>query len=299
VMAETLRAARMRNPGYDDGDGEAVAKMALEALRQGAGQRYQGIFLDEAQDFGTSALQFVVNMLAPGSDDLVVVADAAQNIFRRRFSWKQAGIQAQGRTRLLKTNYRNTKEILEFAFRFLTAGSLRAEDVPDLDDESAVIPPEAAERSGPMPELRLEAHARDTVRTTVEKVKAWVASHAHPRGVAVLYASNSGPAASQDLARALRSSGIGVFWATDPQDKDARLRLAGSAEPVVLCTVHSAKGLEFPRVVLCEVGRRDDDAETARKLAYVGMTRATTELFVVTETNNPLAGDLQRAADHR
>jgi superfamily I DNA/RNA helicase len=54
--------------------------------------------------------------------------------------------------------------------------------------------------------------------------------------------------------------------------------------------------LEFPRVAVCEIGRAGDDSDSSRKLAYVGMTRATEELFVVTEAANVLAADLGRAA---
>ncbi len=297
VMANVIRAAGMRHPGYgQDDQGELVARTALQAIRSGRGQRYHGVFLDEAQDFGTTALQFVVSLLEAGSDDLVIVADAAQNIFRRKFSWKQAGIQAQGRTRILKTNYRNTKEILEFAFRFLTGGSLQADDVPDMDDESAVIPPEAAQRSGPKPEVRIVGDARETVRATVDKVAAWIPKGAQPRSVAVLYASSHGPAAAEGVAAALRAGGVPAFWATDPRDKNAKMRHASAREPVILCTIHSAKGLEFPRVALCELGRAGDDAESARKLAYVGMTRATEELFVATDSGNLLASDLAKSA---
>lgn len=296
-MAEAIRGARLHHPGYgSDDQGEQVARVALEASRARGSPRFHGIFLDEAQDFGTTALQFVVSLLEAGSDDLVVVADAAQNIFRRRFSWKQAGIQAQGRTRLLKTNYRNTKEILEFAFRFLTSGALHPDDVPDMDDESAVIPPEAAQRSGPRPEVQVVADPAASVRATVEKVRQWLRKSQQPRSIAVLYASSNGPAATHGLAAALRDAEIRVFWATDPRDHGAKKRLATATEPVVLSTIHSAKGLEFPRVVLCEIGRADDDADSARKLAYVGMTRATEELFVTTDAGNQLAEDVVKSA---
>jgi superfamily I DNA/RNA helicase len=64
----------------------------------------------------------------------------------------------------------------------------------------------------------------------------------------------------------------------------------------ILSTVHSAKGIEFPYVVLCGLWRDDGDAEVLRKLAYVGMTRATHHLAVVSREGHPLAEDLRRAA---
>ena len=103
------QSCSMKHPGFeDDSEGEKVAQIALEALQRSASPRYSAVLLDEAQDFGTDALHFVVGLLEPDSDDLVIVADAAQNIFRREFSWRQCGIQAQGRTRILRKNYRDT-----------------------------------------------------------------------------------------------------------------------------------------------------------------------------------------------
>jgi hypothetical protein len=219
LMARVIREAGLRLPTGNGYDADRVAEQAKLALARG-GPRYHGVFLDEAQDFGTPALQFVVQLLDPESHDLVIAADAAQNIFRRRFGWKQAGIQAQGRTRILRTNYRNTAPILDFAYRFLTAGAVDADELPDLEDETTVIPPEAAQRQGPAPQVQLTASPSQTIAGTVERVKAWLRQDASPRSIAILYASSKGPVAFGLLA-ALRQAGVSTFWATDPRDKTA------------------------------------------------------------------------------
>lgn len=302
LMFNVIREAGLRFPGYEDENAdERVAEVACEAIRRGAGSRYHSVLLDEAQDFCTAALQFVVGLLEPGRDDLVIVADAAQNIFRRRFSWKQAGIQAQGRTRILRVNYRNTREILEFASRFLLASErLRAEEAPDFEDENAVIPPESAARSGPRPEL-IEASAMDDeVALTVAKAQAWAAELTEPRSIGVLYASSGegGHDRARSLYEGLRK-GTGVFWLTDPGDRAAKDRLADARDKIVLTTIHSAKGMEFPRVALCGVWKDGQETEVNRKLAYVGMTRATEQLVVVTGGEHPLLEDLRKAAGDR
>ena len=57
---------------------------------------------------------------------------------------------------------------------------------------------------------------------------------------------------------------------------------------VILETIHSAQGLEFPHVVLCGIWREGEDLEVNRKLVSVGMVRATDYLAVVTREGQPL-----------
>ncbi len=295
LMASAIRAAKIQHPGYGD-NGEAVWKAALAAQKGGSVAQYDGVLIDEAQDFSTEMLVFAVGLLRDKDDgDLVVVADAAQNIFRRRFSWRAAGIQAQGRTRILRTNYRNTKQILEFAHWFLISGEdVEADEVPDPDSENEVIPPESASRIGDVPIVHLVSG--DGVDEVLDVVREWSEGDGADDRIAVIYSATAGtdPARiQQELVR----GGLDVFWLTDPKDRDAKDRLASSSAHVVLSTVHSAKGLEFPRVVLCGLWRDDEPEGVNRKMAYVGMTRAQNYLAVVHEEDGPLADDLREAEE--
>lgn len=296
LMAAVIRAARLQFPGYEaDGSGERVAERALEALASYRGERYRAVLLDEAQDFGTSALRFALGLLQNGSDDFIIVADSAQNIYKRRFSWKSAGIQAQGRTRILRVNYRNTRQILEFASAFLLAGGdVEVDDSPSPESENAVIPPDSTKRSGPPPALRVCGAPDEEANSVVEMVQRWAKLSAGPRSIGVLYGTSRSSSA-ESVLEALRRTGIDVYWLSDPKNKDAKDHLSAASSPVVFSTIHSAKGLEFPCVVLCSLW--NDRAERAenRKLAYVGMTRASQELAVVTTRSNPLASDLLQA----
>lgn len=77
--------------------------------------------------------------------------------------WSHLGIDARGKTTVLKINYRNTSQILAFAKRF-AADVLGAPGV-QADDEAAILLPEDAGRQGLEPEVRKcfdydgEAHA--------------------------------------------------------------------------------------------------------------------------------------------
>lgn len=71
-------------------------------------------------------------------------------------------------------------------------------------------------------------------------------------------------------------------------------------EGVVLSTVHSAKGKEFPHVLLCgdwryDIEKQNTTLEEQRRVFYVGMTRAQTTLTIYDrqETANPFSADLQ------
>ena len=73
-----------------------------------------------------------------------------------------------------------------------------------------------------------------------------------------------------------------------------------SADQVVLMTIHSAKGLEFPYVFLIgmeegvfpsEMSKYSEaDLEEERRLAYVGITRAKKELYISNSVSRMLYG---------
>ena len=77
-----------------------------------------------------------------------------------------------------------------------------------------------------------------------------------------------------------------------------------SADQVVLMTIHSAKGLEFPYVLLIgmeegvfpsEMSKYSEaDLEEERRLAYVGITRAKKELYISNSVSRMLYGRTQR-----
>ncbi|MEO5577215.1 MAG: 3'-5' exonuclease [Gaiellaceae bacterium] len=268
--------------------------MALEALGRGALTRYRGVFIGEAQDFSTSALRFAVGLLDERYDDLMVVADAAQNIFRRKFTWEAAGINAVGRrTRTLDVNYRNTKETVELAAAFLLQDAkLSTAATPDLEDENTIVPPEKAVRNGPLPTVSIVVD-EESIQLVVRQVEALLQRAQAPRGIAVLYLNRWD---GQPLRDALAAANVDHFWVTDPAAPDNKNVVAQAAEPVILSTVHSAKGLEFRHVVLCCDPGQDQDLDELRRTVYVGMTRAIEQLLVVATTGHPLVEALEAAA---
>lgn len=292
-LAWNLAHGMIKHTGGKEYDADKVIGSALKAVGRGSGSRYDGVLVDEAQDLSTDALILLTKLLKPGCDDLIIVADAAQNIFRRKFSWKQAGIQAQGRTRMLRVNYRNTREILEFASAFLLGEKTDRLREINFDDENTFIPPESSKRSGPPPKLifvsNVMEEVNETVRITAEKLR----SLRPGQKIAVLYPGADSKDRGYWLNRLMNECGIQHFWVS--AEESAKARLGAASESVLLSTVQSSKGLEFSRVIVCGTWWDGGDRDVNRKVSYVAMTRATDELTIVTRSDNIFAADLRRA----
>ncbi len=116
--------------------------------------QYGAVMIDEGHDFRSEWFKLVAQMVNPETNSLLVLYDDAQSIYRRRsqrtFSFARVGIQARGRTTILRLNYRNTAEILAVAYEFarecLTPEAAEEDGVP-------LVQPESAGRHGPVPEI--------------------------------------------------------------------------------------------------------------------------------------------------
>jgi len=286
------------------------ASMALAALAgldassaDGAGGavRYHHVLLDEAQDFPTSALQLCVRLLTEESTSLLVVADAAQNIYRNSFTWKAAGINASGRTRVLNIGYRNTREVLEFAHGFLLkGGDVRLDVGADASDESAVIPPTLSSRHGPVPLFLYSDSPQLECLAIAEHCADRIAKGSSPGSIAVLYGSRW--AGGFDWLTTLRGTferlRVPYYWATNPEDRSGKDTLGADPDPerVVVSTIHSGKGLEWRHVVLFAIfdDSPESDRTLNRRLIYVGMTRATEELAISASGRHRYLADMER-----
>jgi hypothetical protein len=117
--------------------------------------QYGAVMIDEGHDFEPDWFKLVVQMIDPTSDSLLLLYDDAQSIYQKsrglKFSLSSVGIKAPGRTTILRLNYRNTREILDFAYTFAkTFISPQSAD----EDHIPLIEPESGGPSGPAPVFR-------------------------------------------------------------------------------------------------------------------------------------------------
>jgi superfamily I DNA/RNA helicase len=182
-----------------------------------------------------------------------------------------------GRSKRLGRNYRNTREILDFAWEVAQAPIAADEE----NEIHVIVRPEDAVRSGPEPGYQacscpVEEHAA-IVRLVERYKKQGIAE----RDICVLYSSNK-KNRIDDLFAALKRTGE-VCWLTNGRDPSARVQFL-SRPGVRLSTIHSAKGLEFPVVILSSLDQLPSliQADEVRdsNLFYVGLTRAMDNLVV-------------------
>jgi hypothetical protein len=273
---------------FKDGQSESFEeyeKRLCEALlRRTAGwpeeKKYDAIFVDEAPDFQPDWFRCCTSALKGGdAGDLLIAADGAQSIYGRprSFTWKSVGVNAQGRSRQLKVNYRNTKEIIEFAWAITQNGRQGEAD----NEIHMRIPPARAKRAGPRPHFQGYARGEEEHAGIVQLVEHYKAE-AHPEtDIAVLYPRNEGKRID-NLYNALRSVGQ-VCWVTNAADQKAKDEFVGRPG-LRLCSIHSAKGLQFPVVILSAVDQlpspMSEGQEDDLNLFYVGLTRAREHLVL-------------------
>ena len=241
--------------------------------------QYQAVLIDEGHDFAPEWLKLAVQMVDPATNSLLVLYDDAQSIYERSktheggkpFSFKSVGIQAQGRTTILKINYRNTRQILQTA-SLVAADLLTAEDKDE--DGVPMLKPVSCGRDGEapliirLPTLRAEAtHIVELLCAAHKEGHAW-------GDMAMLCRHH------QDMylcANVLNRRGLPY------QVRDKAGQFDPAADTIKVLTLHASKGLEFPVVALVGAGHMpapgEDEREEA-KLFYVGATRATQRLII-------------------
>jgi hypothetical protein len=250
--------------------------------------QYQAVMVDEGHDFQPEWLKLVAQMVDPATNSLLILYDSAQNIYGqsrpRGFSFKSVGIQASGRTTILKINYRNTRQILQAANR--VAAEFLQPDAQE-DDGVPLVRPVSCGRDGQAPLVVNLPRASEEASKIAELLAA-----AHQEGhawgdMAVLCRDHE---SLDRCARALDHRRLPHAVRHRSGDFDPL------ANTIKVMTMHASKGLEFPVVAVAGVGQMPtagkEPADEAR-LFYVAATRATQRLIVTLAGDGPFARSLR------
>lgn len=259
----------------------AIAAAILEAkLGRGEDLPFDHVLVDEAQDFHSAHWLLLRNLVPEGRDDLFIAEDSHQRIYGQKVPLSRFGIQIRGRSRRLRLNYRTTAENLAYAISLLQGGNYT-----DIEDDTESTKEYRSVRSGPAPVVVQADNTDAELRAVAKQVWRWLASGVAPESVAVLARTVQ---VVNRVSAALDDENV-------PNVSASQGESAGKGKVSVM-TMHSAKGMEFERVVVMGVSASDlssmaglnrlpdSESEDAllreRSLLYVAASRARDELVV-------------------
>lgn len=256
------------------------AQWRLEALGS-AVPRYDYVFIDEAQDLQPVAIRLLIK-LCKNPKNIFLTADNNQSIYGNGVSWTSvaADLKVQGRSRILRRNYRTTAEIWN-AIRQLAPEGSGGRDDETLDVETPY--------SGESPVLRSYA----SLESAGPELAEWITGAVLQEGFTLGSAAVLCP--SHDVARI-------VHKALDRHVQTAPLVRGGfnpEAPGIKVMTIHSSKGLEFPVVAVVGLQRdlipmaspsiadREEHMARQRRLLFVACSRASRRLAVIGSYTEP------------
>lgn len=229
---------------------------------------YTNVLVDEAQDFGTTELQIVRQLVPHGPNDIFLCGDIAQTILPKHRSLAEAGLSNVARARIQK-NYRNSREILQAAYEVLK-NNLHEEMFEN--DDLEILDPKFANFSGPVP-MALDA---DTLEDEIAYARAFAETSLRNdvKSVCIAFAGYS----TRDVTVFASKCGVTALdGAYNP-----------NLDRLVFSDLEQSKGYEFDTLIIvncCDgvLPPRDAPEEEAFRAScklYVAMTRAKNELIL-------------------
>ncbi len=242
---------------------------------------YQAIIVDEAQDMGMETFKLIRQMIPESrgelKNDLFIVGDAHQRIYRHKVVLSRCGINIQGRSKKLKINYRTTEETRKWAVKLLEGKA-----VDDLDGGLDSQKGYKSLLHGDSPEIRCFNSFTEEVQFIAAYLKELTKEGVDVNTVCLVARTND---LLKQYESALQERGIKTYLIKRSVAEDRK------AVGLRLATMHRVKGLEFDDVIIASVNDGivplplssivDSSSELAeesenleRALLYVSATRA-------------------------
>ena len=244
---------------------------------------YRHIVIDEGQDFSSAAYSLIRSIAGTERDnDIFIVGDAHQRIYRNTANLSRCGINIRGRCRKLKINYRTTDEIHKYAFAVLKGITF-----DDLDGQADDIDQCKSLVHGSKPTVQSFKDIGQEITFIADQIKKFTDSGVSVNDICITARTHK---LLSIYISELTKKGIRCFEiksnSTDNRSIDG-LRVA---------TMHRVKGLEFKYVFVasaCEeiiplksaINHTDSATEqdtltSERCLLYVALSRAQKQVFV-------------------
>lgn len=246
---------------------------------------YKAIVVDEAQDMSVQAYRLLRQMITGGDqkNDLFIVGDSHQRIYKHKVVLSHCDINIRGRGRRLRINYRTTDEN-----RCWAVGLLKGISFDDLDGGQATQKGYKSLLHGVEPTVKHFDTYQEEIDYIVKYLQELETRGGSPSSTCLVVRTTK---RLEEYDSALRDCGIETYFVKRSRAEDRK------ALGVRLATMHRVKGLEFDNIIIASVNyglvpyehgvdeSYDDiakqESETReRALLYVAATRAKKEVLV-------------------
>jgi len=249
----------------------------------GKSPRYASVIIDEGQDFSDNAYRLIRALAGePHPNDIFIVGDSHQRIYRNHPTLSKCGINVRGRSSILKINYRTTEEIRKHAFALLSGISF-----DDLDEDIDLGDKCQSLTHGEKPIVQSFNNANDEFDFLLDEIKNLKNNGVDLTDICVVARTKK---LVDDYIALFTKAGIRAY-AIKRNKVDDR-----SFDGLRVATMHRVKGLEFKYVFIAAVNSRiipltsainktdavsEAESITSEKcLLYVAMTRAQKGVYI-------------------
>lgn len=250
---------------------------------RGRKPRYSSIIIDEGQDFSNNAYRMLRALAGDEHpNDIFVVGDSHQRIYKNHPVLAQCGINVRGRSSILKINYRTTEEIRKCAFALLNG-------IPfdDLDEGVDFGDKCQSLTHGETPIVESFSNANDEFDFILNEVKKLNDGGIALTDICVVARTKK---LVDDYLALFTKAGVRSYAIKRNKIEDR------SHDGLRIATMHRVKGLEFKYVFITAVNNRIVPLQSAinnidaiseaesiaseKCLLYVAMTRAQKGVYI-------------------
>ena len=175
-------------------------------------------------------------------NDIFIVGDSHQRIYRNKAVLSKCGINVRGRSSYLRINYRTTEEIRKFAF-----GLLNGVSFDDLDDDYDNGKGCQSLTHGDKPEIKEFATPEEELDYLVSRIHELETAGIEQKNICIVARTHK---LLDSYIAGLQRAGIKSFEIKANKTDDR------TSEGVRIATMHRVKGLEFDYVFAVAVNKK-------------------------------------------
>ena len=265
---------------------EEVYNMLSNHLNATKTREFSHVIVDELQDFSNVELKFIRSLVKEKENDLFLVGDPLQNIYKKRINFSKLGINIRGkRSNRLRINYRTTEEIKNLAISVLFD-----EDFDDFDGNMEEKSGYLSLFHGEKPQYHVYPSKEEELDAVLKEIESLITEGFHSNDIVIAARFRD---SVNDFRNQLHQNMVPYV---------TRFLLSNNNVGIRLTTFHGLKGLEFKHVFLVDVNDRTfpfkhhhfhnlteeekkQEIKSEKSLFYVACSRAIQRL-VITGTGN-------------